>query len=450
MIHSFTKGGRNLCLDVGSGALHLLDDLGKKVVPFYPGENADDIVRRLQGEYSREEVSACLAELDALSTVGMWNTPLTEEPLPSDDGLVKALCLHVAHDCNLRCGYCFASTGGFDGIRSLMDPTVGKRALDFLMEHSGDRHHLEVDFFGGEPMMNYPAVKEMVAYGRKLERRWGKEIAFTLTTNCYDVPADAIGFLNGEMENLVLSIDGRKEVHDSMRPVVGGDGSYDRALENARRIVANRGEGEYYVRGTFTRKNLDFHKDVLALLDAGFSYVSVEPVVLEEGHALGIREEDLPQIQAEYDRLLGVLLRRKAKGLSSHFFHFQVDLSGGPCLRKRLSGCGCGREYMAVTPQGDLYPCHQFVGREEWQLGNILDGEVREEKRTLFLRNNVREKQACMDCWAQYLCAGGCAANAQAYSGSILEPNPLECQLLRMRMECALAFSAEGMLAENA
>ncbi|MFQ7281186.1 MAG: thioether cross-link-forming SCIFF peptide maturase, partial [Christensenellales bacterium] len=299
---------------------------------------------------------------------------------------------------------------------------------------------LEVDFFGGEPMMNFDVVKRIVAYGRELEKTHNKKFRFTITTNCYDVPADAPDFCDREMHNVVLSLDGRKNVHDAVRPVHGGGGSYDRAVENARKLVAHRQDKDYYARGTFTKRNLDFAEDAEALFDAGFEHISIEPVVLEKGHPLAITEEDLPGIEAEYERLMLNVYKRKKEGRPYNFFHFMIDLSGGPCLRKRLSGCGAGREYMAVTPEGDLYPCHQFVGREQYRIGNLDDESLDESVRDRFLDNHVGKKEACRTCWAQYLCAGGCAANAEAYSGSILQPNPQECRLLKKRTECALAL----------
>ena len=440
MVHTFTCAGQRLALDVGSGALHHLDDLAYKVVSLYETHSLEQMVQALAA-YPAQEVEECYQEVEALKEKGELFTPLDEnEQTIDDNGIVKALCLHVAHDCNLRCGYCFASTGGFDGTRCLMPYEVGKKALDFLVAHSGRRVNLEVDFFGGEPMMNFDVVKRIVAYGRELEKTHHKRFRFTITTNCYDVPADAPDFCDREMHNVVLSLDGRKKVHDAVRPVHGGGGSYDRAVENARKLVAHRQDKDYYARGTFTKRNLDFAEDAEALFDAGFEHISIEPVVLEKGHPLAITEEDLPGIEAEYERLMLNVYKRKKEGRPYNFFHFMIDLSGGPCLRKRLSGCGAGREYMAVTPEGDLYPCHQFVGREQYRIGNLEDEALDESVRDRFLDNHVGKKQACSACWAQYLCAGGCAANAEAYSGSILQPNPQECRLLKKRTECALAL----------
>ncbi len=440
MIHVFECAGQKLALDVASGALHKLDDLAYKVVSFMERHDLEQIQALLPTE-DRAEVAECYAELCELKEKGQLFTQMEENEQTIDDGgLVKALCLHVAHDCNLRCAYCFASTGDFEGTRCLMPYEVGQQALDFLIAHSGQRHHLEVDFFGGEPMMNFGVVQRLVAYGRQLEQKHHKQFKFTITTNCYTLPPGAVAFCDAEMGNVVLSLDGRKEVHDAVRPCKGGGGSYDKALANAQALAAHRQDKDYYARGTFTRKNLDFTKDAIALLEAGMEHISLEPVVLEQTHPLSLREEDMERIEEEYERLLDELLKRKQKNKPYDFFHFMVDLSQGPCLRKRLSGCGAGREYLAVTPQGDLYPCHQFVGREGYRMGNVFDGIQRPAVRAGFLDNHIGKKEACAQCWAQYFCSGGCAANAQAFSGSILSPNPNECRLMRKRLECALAF----------
>ena len=441
MVHAFTCAGLHLALDAGSGALHQLDDLAYEVVQLFADHSEEEIVRLLP-QFDEREVRDCIGQMQQAREAGELFTPMEEEAPISDDGIVKALCLHVAHDCNLRCGYCFASTGAFESTRCLMPLEVGKRALDFLIARSGQRKHLEVDFFGGEPMMNFEVVKQLVAYGRELERAHGKVIRFTITTNCYELPEDAEAFCNREMYNIVLSLDGRQQVHDAVRPVAGGGGSYARAMQNAQRIVRNRHGRDYYARGTFTARNLDFANDAEALWDAGFASISIEPVVLPDTHPLALHPSDLPAIFSESDRLLQMVREREKAGKYHDFFHFMVDLSGGPCLRKRLSGCGCGREYLAVTPDGTLYPCHQFVGRDGYALGNVFDGVLNEDIRAQFADNHVGKKEACRTCWAQYLCAGGCAANAQAYSGNLLTPNPMECELLRKRTECALALIA--------
>ncbi len=442
MVHMFRCADLNLLLDVESGALHVLSDEAAATAPLYlAGIKAEEITAQLQS-IPCGDVLECIRELDDLKASGLLDTEPADESAVDDGGIVKALCLHVAHDCNLRCGYCFASTGDFEGQRSLMTAEVGCRALDFLILNSGTRRNLEVDFFGGEPMMNFPVVQEIVRYGRELEKKHGKEIHFTLTTNCFEVPQEAIEFCNQQMHNLVLSIDGRQQTHDALRPATGGKPSYARALSNAKALIEKRGDGEYYARGTFTRKNLDFVPDVESLWDEGFQHVSVEPVVLSLDHPLSLREEDLSEIILCYDRLLQAVLRRKAQGKPHHFFHFTLDLSYGPCLRKRLSGCGAGREYLAVTPDGTLYPCHQFVGRQGYAIGSVKDGILNDAVRNEFLNNHIGCKPSCDACFAKYFCSGGCAANAQAFSGSILTPNPLECAILKKRTECALALAA--------
>lgn len=442
MVHMFRCADLNLLLDVESGALHVLSDQAAAVAElFLQNLPKKEIVSRL-GDMETCDVITCIGELEELRHNGLLDTPQESPDVIDDGGIVKALCLHVAHDCNLRCGYCFASTGDFSGQRSLMPFSVGKAALDFLVAHSQKRRNLEVDFFGGEPMMNVPVVRRIVEYGRQLEKEHNKVIHFTMTTNCYEVPDGAIEFCNAEMHNLVLSIDGRRGVHDAIRRTSNGGPSYDRVLKNAQAMIQNRGEREYYARGTFTRRNLDFVPDAQALWDAGFAHVSIEPVVLDAGHPLALREEDLPAIFDSYDRLLADVVQRKRAGRPHHFFHFSIDLAGGPCLRKRLSGCGCGREYLAVTPQGTLYPCHQFVGRAGFAIGDVFDGIQKEDIRTRFTKNHIYNKPQCRQCFAKYYCAGGCAANAHSFSGSLFEPNPLECAMLKKRTECALALSA--------
>ena len=435
MLHLFSAGGRNLALDSESGALYQPDSLAMALWPLMAG--------------NKEAAIAALPAHDPLAVSEAyddWKTlldaPPAQDDRPEDSGLLKAICLHVAHDCNLRCRYCFASTGGFKGSRSLMRFETGQAALDMLLAASGDRPLVEVDFFGGEPMLNWDVVKALVAYGRKKEKQAGKRFQFTLTTNAYELPADAAGFLNDEMHNLVLSIDGRQWVHDAMRPAADGTGSYDKALRNAQNIIAGRDDREYFVRGTFTRANLDFAEDVKALAAAGFDRVSVEPVVLDAASPLSLLEQHVPAIEAEYDRLLEWVFAYRQQNPNFHFFHFLADLEGGPCLKKRLSGCGAGVDYLAVTPQGQLYPCHQFVGRESYSLGDVGSGLQRPDIREAFTQNHVLNKAECAACWARYHCCGGCAANAQAATGHIGKPYDMECRLQKKRLECALALYA--------
>ena len=448
MLHLFRALGVNIALDVLSGAVHVLDDMAFEAVRAI--EEGKDAREALRGRYPQEEVEELVGEIEALRE----NQALFTEHDYSDlsieqSGIVKAMCLHAAHDCNLRCRYCFASTGDFHGPRGLLPLETGKKALDWLIAHSGNRHQLEVDFFGGEPLMNFPVVRDLVLYGRELEKKHNKHFQFTITTNAVGLTDESIAFLNKEMYNVVLSIDGRKEVHDFMRPMVSGKGSFDIALEKAKKLVQLRGDGQYYVRGTYTSRNLDFGNDVLFLADQGFEQLSVEPVVLSADSPFALREEMLPEIEREYDRFSEIYLQRRKEGPWLNFFHFMVDLDGGPCIKKRVKGCGAGNEYVAVTPEGDIYPCHQFVGREGYKMGSVLTGEFDREMQAKFAANTVLSKEKCGKCWARFFCGGGCAANAQAFNGKISEPYEMECRLEQKRLECALAICAiEKGLAE--
>jgi uncharacterized protein len=424
-----------LVLDVESGAVHLLDEL------------AFDVVGALCSErdpYSLghpiEDVKSVLDELEQLKAKRQFDSP---EPVVNGTNggqVIKAMCLHVAHDCNLRCKYCFASTGDFHGERMLMSLDVGKKALDFLIAHSGNRKHLEVDFFGGEPLMNFDVVKALVGYGRELENKHGKQINFTITTNCVGLNDEVIDFINKEMHNVVISLDGRKSVHDKMRPTANDKGSYDLIVPKARALIEKRGKKEYYARGTFTSLNLDFSEDVKALVDIGFDQVSVEPVVLPESSPYAILKEHLPMIRSQYELLADMLLRYRKEGRWFNFFHFMVDLENGPCLKKRLTGCGAGSEYVAVTPDGDIYPCHQFVGEERFKMGNVTDMSFKTDMQEEFKNCSVKTKPACKSCWAKYFCSGGCAANAYKYNGDIKKPHELTCELEKKRTECAIGI----------
>lgn len=436
MIHAFRFKDLYLVLDVESGALHALD------------KQAYDIVKALEKEespyelpYEKSDIDEVLCELDALSKMNAFNC---EEPqLESDDPherLIKAMCLHIAHDCNLRCRYCFASTGEFHGKRMLMSADVGRRALDFLIKRSGRRRNLEVDLFGGEPLMNFDVVKEIVRYGRALEKKHDKCIRFTMTTNAVALDDEKIRYLNDQMHNIVISLDGRRKVHDHMRPAVNGKGSYDIILPKAKKLVDARGDREYYVRGTFTNRNLDFTKDVESICNEGFCQISLEPVVLPEDDAYAIREEHMIRALEEYDRLSDFILARRREGKWFNFFHFMLDLENGPCLKKRVLGCGAGVEYVAITPEGDIYPCHQFVGEKAFRMGDIFTGELDEGIQNAFLGCNIRTKQQCRACWAKYLCSGGCAANAYKYNGSISNPYAITCAFEKKRAECALGI----------
>lgn len=456
MIHLFRALDRSIALDVGSGAVHALDALAYDALEALLAQpQADDaaLVAQLTARYPQADAAEAVAELRELMRMGYLDTPDDYAGVDAlDTGVVKAMCLHAAHDCNLRCQYCFADTGAFHmRNRALLTVETGRKALDWLVAKSGNRVNLEVDFFGGEPLMNVPVIRELVAYGRALEKQHGKHFKFTTTTNAVALTDEVMDFLNAEMDNVVISLDGRPEVHDRMRPTPNGKGSYALIIDKAKRFVQKRGQKQYYLRGTFTRYNLDFGNDVLHLADEGFEQLSIEPVVTSADKPYAIREADLPQVFAEYERLGREYLRRRADGRWFSFFHFVVDLTGGPCLKKRLTGCGAGNEYVAVTPEGDIYPCHQFVGRPGMRMGSVLDGTFDTAMQARFKHNHVLAKEKCRDCWARFYCSGGCAANAHAFNGDISKPYDLECQMERKRLECAMAvFAAERGASESA
>ena len=447
MIHQFKNNGYNIVMDVCSGAVHVVDDVVYDVISVYEKEGREGVLKALSGKYPDGDLEEALQETEELKKEGLLFTEDTYKDyivdFKSRKTVVKALCLHVAHDCNLGCKYCFAEEGEYHGRRAIMSYEVGKKALDFLIENSGNRRNLEVDFFGGEPLMNWEVVKQLVAYGRSREKEAGKNFRFTLTTNGMLMTDEVIDFLNKEMANVVLSIDGRKEVNDRMRPTRNGKGSsYDIIMPKFKKFAKLRGDKSYYIRGTFTRYNLDFANDVLHFADEGFDEISVEPVVASPDEDYAIQKEDLPQILAEYDRLAKEYVKRRKEGRGFTFFHFMIDLSQGPCVAKRLSGCGSGTEYLAVTPWGDLYPCHQFVGQEEFLLGNVDQGIVNTAVRDEFKACNVYAKDACKDCFARFYCSGGCAANAWNFSGSITGAYDIGCEMQKKRIECALMIQA--------
>ena len=454
MIHTFKAVGQPMLLDVGSGAVHAIDETAYDVLQLWDGRDADAIVAELKDRHDEAELREVIAELKQLEEIGALNAPDDYDDVKQlhEPGIVKAMCLHAAHDCNLRCKYCFAATGDFCmGERKLLPYEVGKAALDWLVAHSGNRVNLEVDFFGGEPLMNFPVVKRLVEYGRSIEKEKNKKFKFTITTNCVLMNDEIIDFINREMKNVVISLDGRPEVHNRMRPTANGRGSYDLIIEKAKKFAAKRGDKEYYIRGTFTGYNKDFGNDVLFLADEGFEQLSIEPVVTDPACEYALREEDLPAIRDEYERLAQIYIDRRANGKWFNFFHFMVDLTGGPCLRKRLTGCGAGNEYVAVTPDGDIYPCHQFVGREGYRMGSVLDGTFDRDIQLTFAHNDVLHKEKCRGCWARFYCSGGCAANAEAFHGDISQPYDMECQMERKRLECAMAIYAKehGMVPED-
>ena len=446
MIHTFQAVGQPMMLDVGSGAVSALDQLAYDAMTLWNDCSPAEIKAKLADKYTAEELDEVIGELQQLEEIGGLNAPddYSDVKQLHPAGVVKSMCLHVAHDCNLRCRYCFAATGDFCmGERKLLKYEMGVKALDWLVAHSGKRVNLEVDFFGGEPLMNFEVVKQLVDYGRSLEEPHNKRFKFTMTTNCVLMNDEIIDFLNKEMGNVVISIDGRPEVHDRMRPTVNGKGSLALIMEKAKKFAERRGDKEYYVRGTYTGFNKDFASDVLYLADQGFEQLSIEPVVTDPANDYALKEEDLPQLFDEYERLAQVYIDRRANGKWFNFFHFMVDLTGGPCLRKRLTGCGAGNEYVSVTPDGDIYPCHQFVGREGYRMGSILDGTFDRDIQTRFANNNVLTKEKCRSCWARFYCSGGCAANAEAFNHDISKPYDMECQLERKRLECAMAIYAK-------
>ncbi|MBQ2833930.1 MAG: thioether cross-link-forming SCIFF peptide maturase [Clostridia bacterium] len=457
MVHQYKLNGYNIVLDTCSGSVHSVDDVAYDIIAMYESASADEIVRAMLEKYAgredvtEEELRLCISDVEALKNMGKLFTPDTFAPMAGtlkerSGDVVKALCLHVAHTCNLNCSYCFASQGKYHGDRALMSFEVGKRALDYLIEHSGSRRNLEVDFFGGEPLMNWDVVKQLVEYARSVEKAAGKNFRFTLTTNGVLIDDEVIEFSNREMSNVVLSLDGRKEIHDRLRVDYAGNGSYDRIVPKFKEFVEKRGGKNYYMRGTFTHANPDFTKDVFHMADMGFTELSMEPVVCAEGDPAGLTKEDIEVVKEEYETLATEMLRRRQEGRPFTFYHYMIDLTSGPCIYKRISGCGSGTEYMAVTPWGDLYPCHQFVGEEAYKLGNIWDGVTNTQLREEFRACNAYARPECRDCWAKLYCSGGCAANAYHATGTIRGVYEPGCELFRKRMECAIMIKvAEDM-----
>ena len=454
MLHKFSMNGINVLMDIYSGAVHAVDDVAYDIADLYPEMNADELAEKFADKYSREQIDEAVEELKELKDAGMLYTEDEYEgvleQVKNRAPVVKALCLHVAHDCNLKCRYCFAEEGEYHGKRSLMSAEVGKKAIDFIIANSGKRRNLEVDFFGGEPLMNFDFVKEIVEYGREQEKLHDKNFRFTITTNGILLDDEKQKYINENMHNVVLSLDGRKEVNDYMRPRAGGQGSYDIIVPKFQKLAESRNQTDYYLRGTFTHNNLDFSKDVFHIADdLGFKQVSVEPVVAEATESYAITENDLDTIFEEYEKLAEQLyIRHKTGEKDFNFFHFMVDLTGGPCIAKRLSGCGSGTEYLAVTPEGDLYPCHQFVGQEEYKIGSVYNGIENTAIREEFANCNVYTKPDCKKCWAKFYCSGGCMANACHYAGDIMGTYEIGCKLQRKRIECAIMIKAKLMLDE--
>ncbi len=446
MVHQFKNNGFNIVMDINSGAIHVVDDVTYEVISRFEKESKEEVIAALSRDFSREELEECYQEVLELK---QEESLFTEDEYESyingfadRPTVVKAMCLHIAHDCNLACQYCFAEEGEYHGHRELMSYEVGKQALDFLIANSGNRRNLEIDFFGGEPTMNWQVVKDLVAYGREQEKLHDKNFRFTLTTNGVLLNDEIMGFCNKEMGNVVLSIDGRPEVNDRMRPFRNKKGSYELIVPKFQKFAESRNQDKYYARGTFTRNNLDFSKDVIHLADLGFKQISVEPVVAQPTDSYSLRKEDLPKLFEEYDYLAKEIIARKKAGNGFNFFHFMIDLEGGPCVAKRLSGCGSGTEYLAVTPWGDLYPCHQFVGNEAFKMGNVWDGVKATALQREFKACNVYAKEDCKNCFARFYCSGGCAANSYNFKGTINDIYEVGCELERKRVECSIMIQA--------
>lgn len=446
MIHQYKLNGYDIVLDCASGSVHVVDDVAYDMIADFENLSKDELINKIKNKYrgeSAEDLNDCYEELCALKAQGKLFSedkfkPLAGKLKEKSAGVIKALCLHVAHTCNLNCSYCFASQGKYHGDRAIMSYEVGKHALDFLVENSGTRRNLEVDFFGGEPLMNFGVVKDLVAYARSIEKEKNKNFRFTLTTNGLNITDEVIDFANKEMSNVVLSLDGRKEVHDRFRVDLAGRGSYDRIVPLFQKFVEKRGGKNYYMRGTFTHYNPDFLNDIKAMLDLGFTEISMEPVVCAENDPSALTAEDREIVKKQYEDLAKLMLKRRNAGKPFTFYHYMIDLKGGPCIYKRVSGCGSGTEYMAVTPWGDLYPCHQFVGEEKFRLGSVFEGVTNLEKQNEFAACNVYAREECADCWAKLYCAGGCAANAYHATGSVNGVYKSGCELFKKRIECAI------------
>ena len=459
MIHQYKQGGYNIVLDVCSGSVHVVDEVAYDIIALFEENTRECILAAMEQKYadradiSKEDIAECYAQVGGLKDAGKLFAPDTFEPMAGKlkqktAGVVKALCLHVAHTCNLNCSYCFASQGKYHGDRAVMSFEVGKQALDFLIANSGTRRNLEVDFFGGEPLMNFQVVKDLVAYARSVEKEKGKNFRFTLTTNGVLVDEEVIAWANQECSNVVLSLDGRKEIHDRFRVDYAGKGSWEKIVPKFQKFVEARGGKEYYMRGTFTHANPDFLKDIQTMLDLGFNELSMEPVVCAAEDPSALTDEDMVVVMEQYEKLAELMLQKDREGNPFTFYHYMIDLSGGPCIYKRISGCGSGTEYMAVTPWGDLYPCHQFVGEERFKLGNIWDGVTNTEIQDEFAACNVYAHPECRDCWARLYCSGGCAANAYHATGSVTGVYEAGCKLFRKRMECAIMVAVARALGE--
>lgn len=453
MIHQYKLNGHNIVIDTYSGSVHAVDDVAYDVISMFETADKEEIVRKISENHKNitdGDILKCIDDVAELKASGqLFSEDIYADKadvLKNKNSDIKALCLHVAHTCNLNCSYCFAAQGKYQGERALMSFEVGKRALDFLIENSGNRKNLEVDFFGGEPLMNFDVVKRLVEYARSIEKKHNKNFRFTLTTNGVLIDDDVIDFCNREMNNVVLSLDGRKEVHDRLRKDYKGNGSYDLIVPKFQEFVEKRGDKSYYIRGTYTHKNTDFTNDIFHMADLGFKELSMEPVVCAPGEEYALTEDDLPVLFEQYEILAKEMLKRDSEKRGFTFYHYMIDLSNGPCIYKRISGCGSGTEYLAVTPWGELFPCHQFVGDEKYSMGNIYDGVTNTKMRDRFKKCNVYSRPECADCWAKLYCSGGCAANAYHATGDILGVYDYGCKLFKKRMECAIMMQVDKAL----
>lgn len=448
LIHKFKQGGKCFVLDVNTGAVHIVDELVYDLVDDNKLRSKEELVADFGAKYGADVVEEAYEELQELVAEGILYTEDQYEDIAhssmDDRDYIKAVCLNIIHACNLRCKYCFADEGEYNGHKGKMSLETAKKAIDYVVKRSGPRKNIEIDLFGGEPTMMMDTIKEIIAYARENEAKWNKRIRFTMTTNATLLTDEMMDYMDKELENIILSIDGRKEVNDKVRIRFDGKGSYDQILPNIKKMVAKRDKTKAHtVRGTFTRENLDFYEDVKMMVDEGFREISIEPVVLEDGHPLALRKEDLPKIFESYDKLYDELVQKKAEGKEFNFYHFKVDLNGGPCVYKRISGCGAGFEYVAITPQGEVYPCHQFVGKEEYKLGSIYDDSYNADLGMSFKKAHIYNKPKCRNCWARFYCSGGCQANNIGFNNDINNPYDIGCQMQKKRIECAIALKAE-------
>lgn len=450
LIHKFDQGGNYFILDVNTGAVHMVDELVYDILDDSSLKSKEEVLTNLKGKYEENVIGEAYDEIEELVKEGILYSEDQYEEIAhgsmDDRDYIKAVCLNIIHGCNLRCKYCFADEGEYHGHKGVMDIDTAKKAIDYVVKRSGPRRNIEIDLFGGEPTMIMDTIKEIIAYAREHEKEWKKNIRFTMTTNATLLNDEMMEFMDKEMGNIILSLDGRKEVNDNVRIKVDGSGSYDDILPNIKKMIDKRTEGKmYFVRGTFTRANTDFYEDVKAMVNEGFREISIEPVVLENGHPLALREEDLPTIFDNYDKLYEEMRRRKVEGDEFKFYHFNIDLQGGPCVYKRISGCGAGFEYVAITPQGEVYPCHQFVGKEEYKLGSIWDDTYDAELGKKFKKAHIYNKPKCKDCWARFYCSGGCQANNVNFNGDMNIPYEIGCKMQKKRIECAIALKAEEL-----